>query len=186
LFIGVLFVLLFIQKAAQIILWVTAITFAILAQYINPIQQGTGDLLNSQLAREIQQIERTSSGAWASNDRVLDAVLIANTSLLISGQQLNGPNLESWKLFDPTGSQKEVWNRASSFVYMNWIPEEKVVIENPANDVIQISINPCNATLDNLNLNWILSKSELNFECLSPFKIIETDDGNKFYIYEKK
>ena len=185
-FIGVLFVLLFIQKAAQIILWVTTITFAILAQYINPIQQGTGDLLNSQLAREIQQIERTSSGAWASNDRVLDAVLIANTSQLISGQQLNGPNLESWKLFDPTSSQKEVWNRASSFVYMNWISEEKVVIENPANDVIQISINPCNSTLDNLNLKWILSKSELNFECLSPFKIIETDDGNKFFIYGRK
>ncbi len=186
LFIGTLLILLFIPKAAQIIFWTTAILFAILAQFINPIQQGTGDLLNSQLAQEIQQVESTTSGTWASNDRVLDAVLIANTSQLISGQQLNGPNLESWKLFDPTSSQKEVWNRASSFVYMNWTSEEKAVIENPANDVIQISINPCNSTLDNFNLKWILSKSELNFECLSPFKTVTTDDDNNFFIYERK
>lgn len=173
------------KKIGTIAIWIAIIFAGLLAQVINPIQHGTGDLLNSDLAKQIQQIELTDSGTWASNSRELDAVLIANVNNMLSGQQPNGPNNNSWRKFDPEESQNSVWNRASSFVIMNWISDESIGIENPANDVIQININPCNSVLADFNLKWILSNSELNYSCLTQTSSIENQDGISYLIYRR-
>jgi hypothetical protein len=104
---------------------------------------------------------------------------------MLSGQQPNGPNNNSWRKFDPEESQTSVWNRASSFVIMNWISDESIGIENPANDVIQVNINPCNPLLADFDLKWILSNSELNYPCLTQKSSIEKQDGISYLIYRR-
>ena len=173
------------KKIGTTFIWLTAVIVGLLAQIVNPIQHGTSDLLNSNLAKQIQQIESSDSGTWASNSRELDAVLIANVNQVLSGQQPNGPDEYKWQKFDPTESQKDIWNRASSFIFMNWISDESIVIENPANDVVQISINPCNQVLDEFQLKWILSMTELNYSCLSQSSMINSADGTKYLIYRR-
>jgi hypothetical protein len=184
-YLTLLVVILFSQNLAKFALWNAAIAFALLTQYINPIQQGTSDLVDSELAIQIQQIEQSEPGVWASNERNLDAVLIANAKSNLSGQQLNGPNLAAWQIFDPTESSKLMWNRGSSFVTFNWTPDAVVTIENPANDVIQISVNPCNEVLNEFELKWILSAEELNYSCLVNSKVIEAENGTRYFIYSR-
>jgi hypothetical protein len=184
-YLTLLVVILLSHNLAKFALWSAAITFALLAQYINPIQQGTSDLIESELAIQIQQIEKSPSGVWASNDKKLDAVLIANAKSNLSGQQLNGPNLVAWQIFDPTENSKLMWNRGSSFVTFNWTPDAVVTIENPANDVIQISVNPCNEVLNEFELKWILSAEELNYSCLVNSKVIEAENGTRYFIYSR-
>ncbi len=177
--------LVFIGKLRAVIMWAFVLVFAISAQYVNPIQQGTGDLIESELAGQIQEIELISSGSWVSNSRELDALLIANADELLSGQQLNGPDEVSWQLFDPQNAQQDAWNRGSSFVIFNWTSDPNIYINNPANDVIQVSIDPCNSVLDQFQLKWILANQELNYPCLNKFKSMTNLAGTSYLIYER-
>ena len=180
-----LFSLFLTKKIGTVTIWLIATVTALLAQIVNPIQQGTSDLLNSELAKQIQYFELKESGTWASNSRELDAVLIANVSNTLSGQQPNGPNELAWQKFDPQNAQASVWNRGASFIFMNWIADNSVSIENPANDVIQININPCNELLDEFELKWILSDSDLNYPCLVKTKSITNAEGINYLIFQR-
>ena len=68
---------------------------------------------------------------------------------------------------------------------MNWIADNSVSIENPANDVIQININPCNELLDEFELKWILSDSDLNYPCLIKTKSITNAEGINYLIFQR-
>lgn len=186
LFIFAVAMLLYVRRTMAPVLWIGVLALGILAQFINPIQQGTSDLLDSQLAKKIQDIELDQSGTWASNEKWLDTILIANVDGLLSGQQQNGPNISAWKLLDPNQVQNNAWNRGSSFVLFNWVESPNVMIENPANDVIQISTNPCNPALDEFKLQWILSTTELNYSCLTKYEQLKNASQTSYFIYQRK
>jgi hypothetical protein len=179
----VLSILIFFARYLKYTLPIAVIALAIISIAINPIQQNTGSLANSKLAKTINNSEQKENGVWASNDIKLDAILLANVKTTLSGQQFNGPNLVAWELIDPERNYFENWNRGASFVTFNWIEGDNFTVDNPANDVISISISPCNSKLALLNLKWVLSNVELTESCLVNKNQFTALDGRKTFIY---
>jgi hypothetical protein len=134
---------------------------------INPIQKGSGDLTHSEIAIKINELDKSRTDRWATDTLWLDSLLLANTKEHLSGQQMTGPNRESWHVLDPKEEFVESWNRGASYVTFLWTEGSEISINSPGRDIIQISMDPCDAKLSALSLDYILTGSELSDRCLS-------------------
>ena len=165
-------------------------SFALIAVFVggavNPIAQGTAPLTDNSLSRTLNGIE--GEGSWASDGIHLDAMLIANGKPSISGQQLTGPDRTKWTVIDPQLTNEGIWNAGASFVVLSWDASlQSPEITRPFGDTILVRINPCSDSLGELDLRFILSRSELFAPCL-PTGPVETVDwmGAPVYVYELK
>jgi hypothetical protein len=80
------------------------------------------------------------------------------------------------------------WTAGVSFVVLSWDASlQSPEITRPFGDTILVRINPCSESLVELDLRFILSRSELVAPCL-PTGPVETVDwmGAPVYIYELK
>jgi hypothetical protein len=151
---------------------------------VNPIAQGTAPLTDNDLARKVISIK--DAGSWATDGIHLDAMLIANGKPSLSGQQLTGPDRSKWTLIDPQLASEGIWNAGASFVVFAWdasleVPE----ITRPFGDTILVRINPCSESLKQLNLRFIVSRSELTAPCISPSQADAVRWlGGPVYVYE--
>jgi hypothetical protein len=168
------------------ILFAFAFFTAYLTFSVNPIQQNLGSVVESELSKTVKELNFSDAGSWASDSRSLDAVLLANVQETLSGQQLVGPNLDNWLIIDPTSAFSPIWNRGASFVTFNWIAGDELIVENPANDVILISGSPCNKSLYDLKLKWLLSNKPLADNCLTEKKVFNQSNGITIYLYRTK
>jgi hypothetical protein len=157
----------------------------ITSAYVNPIQLGLRDLVDSDFVRIINTSQVTSSGRWATDYYGTDAALIATGAPRLSGQQFFGPSKDAWRVLDPTGVDEVVWNRGASFIRMFWLPEgspTELVSDGP--DQILIRIDPCSSALKELGVTRIVAQAPLNASCLSR-EIKSNWQGLDIYIYER-
>jgi hypothetical protein len=133
---------------------------------VNPIQRNLDGLATGDVSLELNELA-TEGGLWASDDPFIDALLMANAIPALSGMQLTGPNFEKWNLLDPNSTYEDAWNRGVSSVTFDWQQEESVVINAPNPDVITVGTNPCVLSKAFPEINFITSKNELVFPCLS-------------------
>lgn len=152
---------------------------------INPVYIGLGDIIESPIAKSINQLGNGESGYWAGDDIFVDALITANGVDHLSGQQNSGPNRDYWKRLDPNELFINSWNRGASYVTFDWKEDDtSTSIENPAPDIIKIAIDPCGEDADSISLKWVLSSKSLENNCLD-LKNESYWMGAKRFIYLK-
>lgn len=153
---------------------------------VNPLQQGFGDLRDSEPAREIRALgDGLKDGeTWASDDYYMDAYLMANSQRSLSGQQWVGPSESAWRKLDPDGTYEDVWNRGASFIRFVWnVPGSPTEIKLVQADLMDVVVDPCSADLQSLGLRLISSGRPLTDDCVSEVGSISFG-GTQRYLYE--
>lgn len=170
---------------------------------INPLAQGVDgdpDCVNFINARfnddkvklanfleKLPSIKNINSGSlWASDNFAVDAILTANGKSQLSGQQLTGPKKEMWEIIDPISQYNNFWNSGASYVGIQFVDSENIPeITKPAQDTIQIKLNPCSTVSKNLNLRYLISSNDLKMPCLAKLNTIPVNHlGIPFWLYE--
>lgn len=154
--------------------WWTLVPLAVVSIFVvasvNPLQRGFGDLSGSTTAQQIRDLgsELDTNEAWAADDFYMDAYLMANGQLSLSGQQWVGPNKKAWKRLDPDEAAKDTWNRGASFIQFDWVgTDDPPSIQLQQADVIRVVANPCDPALEDLGLRLVSSDVPLDMPCLT-------------------
>lgn len=151
---------------------------------VNPVMQGVGEIIHSEEAQTVQGFVNSNGQRWASDDMFLDALLIGNGAKMLSGQQGSGPNLKAWQTIDPEEEFENEWNRGSNYIVFAWdTTKSSMEIANPSPDIIQISTNPCDPKLKQLNLGWIATRGVIDSPCTT-LRDSASWMGRNFSIYE--
>jgi len=141
---------------------------------VNPIIFGLGDLRDSPTAQAMLEYGGTSrqTGAlWASDSVYTDALFMATAVPSISSRQQAGPVAAEWRRLDPTGAHEDVWNRAGTFVNLQWAPDgEPLTLGNAAADFITIRVSPCEINRRFPDVRRIASSQPLTNACLRPIQ----------------
>lgn len=164
--IAVIAFLLVLEKTRTVGVIGIALFSVVLTISVNPIQRNLDGLATGDVSLKLNELA-AKGGLWASDDPIIDALLMANAIPALSGLQLTGPNIENWNMLDPNSNYKDAWNRGVSSVTFDWQQEESVVINAPNSDVITVGTNPCVLSKTFPELTFIASKNILLFPCLS-------------------
>jgi hypothetical protein len=138
----------------------------ILTINVNPIQRNLDGLATGEVANNLNVLMQ-QGGMWASDDLLVDALLMANSIPALSGQQGIGPNVANWRILDPNDAYISNWNRGASYITFNWQQDEPIIIAANYTDIIVVSANPCSLAKSFTGLKFIASNMELPFVCLS-------------------
>lgn len=133
---------------------------------VNPLQKSTTGITDGAVIENLQELYSPGS-TWASDSGSVDALFMANAINSLSGQQLIGPNPDSWKVLDPSGSSEMAWNRGVSYISFTWSELLDPEITSPSADLIQVSISPCALADKFTSMDHVLSTSSLKHSCLS-------------------
>lgn len=147
-------------------LWGLVLIAATISLPVNPVKIGVDNYYNNSFGKYVASTTQTS--IWVTDDIFMDAILLANARSSLSSQQTFGPNLKAWRVLDSNFTQKDSWNRGQSYVSFKWnsiLAEPK--ISNPAGDVIQVEMAPCDSRLSTLGVNFIATYDpNLRGDCL--------------------
>jgi hypothetical protein len=118
----------------------------------------------------------------------IDAMLTLNGKDQISGQQLNGPKIQQWKILDPFNQYREVWNSGASYLQLTFDESSSPpIISRVGGDQIMITLNPCSRYAKALDLGYVVSVVELSNSCLIKIPVKNPIYlGNVFYIYQTR
>jgi hypothetical protein len=108
---------------------------------------------------------------------------MANAMNSLSGQQLIGPNPDTWKMLDPNSLSEMAWNRGVSYISFTWSDLLEPEITSPSADVILVSISPCELAEKFNSLDHVVSTNTLEYSCLSK-KYEFNQNGVLMSVYE--
>jgi hypothetical protein len=153
-----------------IVVGIATIVAVVSGLVVNPLSQGLGALDRSSPATLVRQIDTRlvapSHGAWAAENLYVDGLL--NGEGVNSLSSFNDPVVVSaWRILDPRRRYEKAWNRLG-YIRFAWKSGLNApVIDNPQNDVVQVSVDPCDGRLTRLRLRVIVSSQNLVAPCLS-------------------
>ena len=154
----------------------------LMVSQVNPLQRSSDGLAFGQVPSHLQAMNNIGS-YWASNSGAVDALFMANGLNSLSGQQLIGPETVAWLQLDPEHNSEAIWNRGASYVSFAWSSSPLLSITSPNPDVIQIEIDPCELNREYPNLEYVVSSSKLENECL--VKVYEFEQiGRLMSVYQ--
>lgn len=166
--------------ATTLLLWsiVTAGT-------VHPIRRGLDPITDSQFIQQVIDINQNSPAKWAVyNSRFLSPLLYANGIQSATGVYVY-PQKDWWMLFDKDAANRDIWNRYAHmyFVEPDDAHDESIRFKLLATDFFVISISPCNALFDTLDIIYLVSNTPLNGECLVSLK--DSHYHHNIYIYQR-
>jgi len=170
--------------------WRAGLTFILVASIfsvanVNPVVRGLGIFGKSASMEALQSAEALNQGRWASDNFVFDSVPTGGGMRLLSGNQGSGPNFDAYHLLDPDEAHIDIWNRGGSYVFFNWTTGPEVGFVNPAPDVVGIQIDPCNSILNQFDLAWVVSSTDLSHRtCLRYYQSI-VFQGARYNVYQR-
>jgi hypothetical protein len=139
---------------------------------VNPLMRGLGELTDSTAAATVRRIDATivtpEHENWATDSG--DVIPLLNGQGVNSLTSFNDPVDErAWHVLDRRGRYEALWNRYGYIVFQ-WEPGRRTLkVENPAEDVVLVSIDPCDSRLSKLGLRAVVSSRPLDgATCLSP------------------
>ena len=151
----------------------------------NPLMRGLGPLTNSQLTREVVKLRKANpDGGWLATDDFVAAIITATGANSLSGVNLY-PNVDAWRILDPTSSSEFVWNR---YAHVHWVfdaaaKEPIFTLLQP--DLFEVRVSPCDERLQTLGASFIVSTTPLAGACLNPLTSVEGPRGVPVTIYQR-
>jgi hypothetical protein len=134
------------------------------AAVVNPVIRGLGEIDRSQAAKEIRRIDRalvaSTGGRWATDGLLPNGLLTGQGVNSLSSY--NDPvDRVGWQIIDPAMHFEDKWNRFGYIVFQ-WVPgQAEPVVEAPQNDIVVVSIDPCDPRLSRLQLKVIVTTRAL-------------------------
>lgn len=135
---------------------------------VNPWQRGFADLVDGQAAEAIREVASAHPGGrWVSGDIYTDALLMAAGQPALSGQQWVGPDRRRWKVLDPDGGERDLWDRGAAYITFAWGPAgSPPEVTLPSADVVAVTVDPCGPALDRLHASLLVASTRLDARCL--------------------
>jgi hypothetical protein len=133
---------------------------------VNPIQKSTNGITNGAVIEKLGELNVPGSN-WASDSGSVDALFMANAMNSLSGQQLIGPNPDTWQVLDPNGLSEMAWNRGVSYISFTWSDLLEPEITSPSADVILVNMSPCALAEKFSSLKYVVSTNVLEYSCIS-------------------
>jgi hypothetical protein len=133
---------------------------------VNPLQKSTNGITNGAVIEKLGELN-VPGFTWASDSGSVDALFMANAMNSLSGQQLIGPNPDTWKMLDPNNLSEMAWNRGVSYISFTWSDLLEPEITSPSADVILVSISPCALAEKFSSLKHVVSTNVLEYSCIS-------------------
>jgi hypothetical protein len=166
--------------------WFFAFLSFLIGVAVNPVAKGFESVYGTELSRALKSNDSLTK--WASNSMFIDAMLTLNGKDQISGQQLNGPKIQQWKILDPFNQYREVWNSGASYLQLTFDESSSPpIISRVGGDQIMITLNPCSRYAKALDLGYVVSVVELSNSCLIKIPVKNPIYlGNVFYIYQTR
>ncbi len=151
---------------------------------VNPVQVGLADLRNGEAAGQVRNIAKSQpDGRWATDTPASDALLMANGAGSLGGQQWVGPEEFAWRILDPPGRFRSSWNRGASYVIFQWAkPDSTIRISRLQQDMVRVDVDPCDESLHELGLRFVMSITKLDRPCLT-LRTRFTWGGNPRWVY---
>jgi hypothetical protein len=174
--------LLVLEKTRTVGVVGIALFSLVLTISVNPIQRNLDGLATGDVSQELNELA-AKGGLWASDNPIVDALLMANAINSLSGMQLVGPNPDIWQVLDPNGLSEMAWNRGASSISFSWSDLLEPEITSPSADVIQVNISPCALAEKFNSLDHVVSSNSLEYSCLSK-KYEFNQNGVLMSVYE--
>lgn len=154
---------------------------ALIGLSVNPVMVGLSDLdgKEAKIIRQIAMSNNSDKNYWITNQNDTDTLLLYNGIPNVSGQQFAGPNRELWKRIDPESS---AWNIGIASIFFKFEQIEKPIVIRLQNDIVQVTIDPCQLGQFGLDVAYLISDDKINQSCA---KEVDTFIwwGNTRYIY---
>lgn len=149
---------------------------------INPLYQGLSPLIQTPLAKAIQNISSHNPQAvWLATTDILRTYPQANGAKSLTGNY-SYPQKEIWRQFDSKANEDYVYDRSASVI--GKIGEDNSLKLLAAN-YIQVTIDPCSAMVQKLQIKYVLTTELQSSSCLVQAQKISFPAANVF-IYEIK
>jgi len=131
---------------------------------VNPLMHGLGDLTNSSAAATVRHVDKSivarDGQNWASDSGDVNALLNAQGVNNLSSY--NDPvHKSAWRVLDPRGQYEEQWNRFGYIVFQWEAGRPSLKVENPAEDIVLVTIDPCDHHFAKLRLRVVVSSEPL-------------------------
>jgi hypothetical protein len=167
-------------RGVRVGLWLLVALLAAGAVAVNPLQHGLSPLVESRAARLGRELRaRPGTGVvldfW-EGQKTERVGLTASGVKLLSGVNLY-PNESAWRVLDPTGSSRHVWNRYNNAVWGVSPPGSTPQFDAFDAYTIRVKIDPCDPRLAKLNVRTIVSLYPMTAPCLVETDRITTEDG---------
>lgn len=146
---------------------------------VNPVQKGIDVVDSNPLIMEMRTIEADNSSAkwvaavgWKSNLALFAGVPTINTTNVY-------PNEDLWRVLDPHGLHKKIWNRYSHLncSIVNHSRDKKFKLKQV--DVIDLSLSP--SDLKKLDVKFVLSDTDLLSEGIDGLRLVSKIDSYRIY-----
>ena len=170
----------FLLKGSQKLFLGLIFSFSILSTfYINPLYKGLDILINTDLAKYIQEVSTEDDSKWvAYNHNYLAQYALANNASIINGMHLY-PQFKIWETLDPEKQYLDVYNRYAHINISEYEEgEEYIRLLYP--DALEVNISPCDERWDYLNVKYIITYQEMSYSCLQLRKVFP-EYGIKIY-----
>ncbi len=153
---------------------------------VNPLTVGLDTLTEAPLTVAIERIAADDG----SGSRWLNTMEMSNPAVAAAGvDDLSAVNLypdhDAWELLDADGSEEEIWNRYS---HTRWTLDPSAagpVVALLGNDVVSVTVDPCDPVLDELDVGHVISSVRLDTSCLSLVERTTALDGSEALIYRR-
>ena len=146
---------------------------------VNPLMCGLDAIYSKPVAKEVSQIVSENPDAkWIA----LDSIITPDYLIACGARTYNStnyvPNIDFWKILDPSGAQDEVYNRYAHICIE--LTEKPTSMELAAKDYIRLSLSYDD--LNKLNVDYILGVTELENAEEKGLQEIYSEKG--MYIYK--
>lgn len=189
LFIAVLVVLMYLLLRGRQKTFAAGMAAVILVSgaTVNPVNIGTGNLLNNSLSKEIRTVDKSDPGAiWMATDSTPLVSCMLNVLIYVNGAVSEGginnyPDYAKWALLDPDAQDEYAYNRSMHVAYQ--LVSRKTTFDLQGTNSLMVDIN--SEDLKKLNVKYVISAKDLTAfnSGTTRFTKIFSDEKNAYAIY---
>lgn len=189
-YISVMMFLLLRQKL--LMFWSIFFIFSFVSTFpVNPLYQGLDIVMNSSLSNTVHELNQKDNGdsLWVIYDSLPLANYVAGNGAHVLNATQFVPQNELWKIFDAKGKFIDVYNRYAHIAFI--MPQDQQINQDIEiflvhEDMFAITIDPCNAKLIDLNVNYYLFARKVTADCLILVKQFDFPNWDVYLYMSKK
>ncbi len=135
---------------------------------VNPVMRGMRPILENPLVRAVTALDESRTARWIVFDSSEQAQLVKATGRKVLNGAQYLPNFWMMKKIDPSGAQRDVYNRYAHATFLVATPEAQQALYLPAPDAWHLHIDPCGQKFAQLRVDYIVitkAHPEHNLSC---------------------
>ena len=152
---------------------------------VNPLRRGTDVIYNSEIIKQVQQIQKEENGKWiveGTNFHTGNFILMAGVPVINSTNTY--PDMEKWYKIDTEKKYEDVYNRYANITINirndQEMPQKKFKLLHP--DDFEVNLTP--QELQKLEVKYIFTANDLEKYNSDKYSFKKLTNINQFNIYK--